>query len=302
MGEKALKELAKTHKLANLLLEYREVSKLLNTYTLNNKETKLAKNIKGSRVYGEFNQAGTVTGRFSSSNPNLQNIPRKDAFGIRRMFVAKPGCRLLVADYSQIEPRLLAHISQDQRLQSVFKEGRDLYQELSEQLNITRDTAKTFFLAMNYGAGPRKIAYVTGKEEKVASELIQKFHKLFPGISALRSKVRREVEVVGFIQTIYGRKRRFPTYKTEEERKREGLLREAFNFLMQGSSADIIKIALIRTREANPIATVHDEILYEVPDSQGTLTAEWVKERLEDFELGVPIKAEVKLVSNWGEK
>ena len=219
------------------------------------------------------------------------------------MFVARPGYRLLVADYSQIEPRLLAHISQDTRLQKVFKEGRDIYSELSQEFGISRDTAKTFFLAMNYGAGAKKIAYVTGKEERIAQEYIRKFYVLYGGISNLRSKVKKELETNGFVQSIYGRKRRFPNYKDEEnERRREAMCREAFNFLMQGASADIIKIAMVRVKDCGLIGVVHDELIMEVPDSQATVTAEYVKEKLEDFELSIPIKIEVKVCSNWSEK
>lgn len=303
VGEKALRELAKSYSLPAILLKYREVTKLLTTYTLENKETKLAKGIRGTRLLGEFNQSGTVTGRFSSSNPNLQNIPSHDAFGIRRMFIAKPGYRLVVADYSQIEPRLLAHISKDARLQKVFKEGRDLYSELSQELGITRDVAKTFFLAMNYGAWPKKVAYITGKTEREADVLIQKFNKLYPGIGSLRQQTKTELEAREYVQSIFGRKRRFPGYNNErDERKREAMVREAFNFRMQGASADIIKQALCRVRDCRPVATVHDEILFEIPDSQVGYSIEFIKEQMEDFKLDVPLNVEIKMVNNWGEK
>jgi len=320
--------------LLDSMLEYADVNKLHTTYivpylggevtrTTNGKsrvETKDALLYKG-KIHGTFNQTGAATGRFSSSNPNLQNIPApnpKDPknYGklIRSLFIAPPGYKLVQADYSQIEPRVIASLSQDEAMIKNYLEGGDVYTLVGDRMGVGRPEGKVLVLSIAYGVGSENIANQIGCSVKEADELLALFAKTFPSIPKLKSRTIRMAtsqKPVPYVETIFGRRRYLPelrsTYKGDVNRAQ----RQAFNTLIQGSAADIMKVALVRAHscfvdepEVNLLLTVHDELVAVTPDDMAEDVAEVVRESMEELdikEMKVPLKAEVHIVQNWGD-
>jgi DNA polymerase I-like protein with 3'-5' exonuclease and polymerase domains len=312
--------------LVTALLEYADYNKLLSTYVIpylggeierttsgkTRTETKDTLLING-RLHGDFVQHGAETGRFSSRNPNLQNVPAPHTphgKAIRNLFVAPPGHKLVVADYSQIEPRVIASFSEDPIMMDNYLNSKDIYTTIGDTMGVDRKAGKVLVLAMAYGVGPDKIASSIGCTKTEAKNLLDRFAKEFPAISAYRSKVisaTRAGKPVAHIKTLTGRRRYLPEIMSRDNGTRAQAERQAFNTKIQGSAADIIKIAMVRAwsmipKEARLILTVHDELVLTTPAELADETAEILRQAMEDIQvLKVPLIADIKIVDRWGE-
>lgn len=320
--------------LLDAMLEYADLNKLLTTYVVPYLGGEVVKTtggkskiemreslLVGGKVYGTLNQIGADTGRTSSSNPNLQNIPRPDPsdpknYGrlLRSLFIAPPRFLLVQADYSQIEPRIIASLSGDPVMVKNYEEGGDIYTAIGERMGVERQAGKTLVLATAYGVGPDKIAQDVGCSIKEADALLSSFYKTFPQIGKLKSRTirfARSQSPVPFVETVFGRRRYLPGLQAEAFGLRARAERQAFNTLIQGSAADIMKIALVRAHscfedepEVNIILTVHDEMVVVTPEDMADDVAEAVRESMEGVTFPgqkVPLKADVKIATNWGD-
>lgn len=315
--------------LVDAILEYQDLNKLMTTYvtpykggevkrTTNGKEkiTQKESLLINGRVHTNFKSHGAETGRFSSSEPNLQNIPSSGEYGklVRNLFVAPPGHKLVVADYSQIEPRVIASFSQDPRLVNNYLSGGDIYTTIGDTMGVDRKAGKVLVLAISYGVGPDKIASSIGCSLKEAKDLLNRFEKEFASITKYKDKVIRMAKQSGsipFVETIFGRRRYIPELKSQDFAALSRAERQAFNTVIQGSAADIMKLALIRAHscftdapDVNVILTVHDELVTICPEEKAEEVAEAIKMSMEGIrlkEITVPLIAEVYVVDKWGE-
>lgn len=308
------------------LIKYADLNKLLTTYVVpyiggNITRTSAGKSkvvskkalLLNGRVHTDFVQYGTETGRFSSRNPNLQNVPAphtSNGKAIRNLFIAPEGHELIVADYSQIEPRIIASFSQDRIMTSSYLEGADIYTAVGDTMGVDRKAGKVLVLAMAYGVGPDKIADQIGCSITDAKELLDNFSKKFSAIERYKRSVistSRNQTPVPFVTTLLKRRRYLPDLRSREIWKRSRAERQAFNTVIQGSAADIIKVAMVRAydmipREANLILTVHDELVTVAPKNLAEETAEAIRSAMEGIQvLQVPLLADVKTVNRWGE-
>ncbi len=306
------------HPMVDHLLEYRQFTKLKSTYVdgllaLMEPET--------GRVHTTFSQTTASSGRLSSSNPNLQNIPIRTEVGrqLRRAFVAAPGYRLLTADYSQIELRILAHITHEPRLVEAFNANEDIHSITAASLfnialaEVTKDQrrlAKTVVYAVLYGQSAFGLAQITNMSNNEAGEFIKRYHETFPHIKEYVERTLNQARKQGYVNTMYGRKRFFPDMAGLPFNERQALEREAINMPIQGSNADLIKIAMLNIHHAitqqrlrtRMILQVHDELVFEVPDDELDIARKLVRREMEDVEkLLVPIKIEMKVGRNWYE-
>ncbi|MGH2495679.1 MAG: DNA polymerase I [Ktedonobacteraceae bacterium] len=306
------------HPIVDHLLEYRQFTKLKSTYvdgllSLMDPET--------GRVHTTFSQTTASSGRLSSSNPNLQNIPIRTEVGrqLRRAFIADPGYLLLTADYSQIELRILAHITHEPRLVEAFNQNEDIHNITAASLfntalaEVTKDQrrlAKTVVYAVLYGQSAFGLAQITSMSTGEASDFIKRYHETFPHIKEYVERTLEQARKQGYVNTMYGRKRFFPDMHGLPFNERQALEREAINMPIQGSNADLIKIAMIRIQHAiaqqrlatRMILQVHDELVFEVPDNELETARKLVRREMEDVEkLLVPIKVEMKVGRNWYE-
>lgn len=313
-----LESLRGVHPIVDDLLTYRELTKLKSTYvdtlpTLVNPTT--------HRVHTTYNSAGTVTGRISSNNPNLQNIPIRTDEGrrIRRAFVAQQGCLLMGADYSQVELRVMAHMSQDRGLLDAFARGEDIHATTAAAVydvalpDVTyemRSIAKAVNFGLIYGQGAFGLARQIGVGVDKAQFFIDRYFERFPGVRAYMDQVQTEAAAQGYVETLLKRRRYFPELSGGQGlgRDRQSSARMAINTPIQGSAADIIKLAMIRmhrmladTRlQARMLLQVHDEIVLEVPDAEIDVAERIVREAMEEaFELRVPLKVDVEVGPNW---
>lgn len=267
--------------------------------------------VKG-RVHTNFNSQGAETGRFSSSDPNLQNIPSRGprAKQIRDLFVAPaPDWCMVVADYSQIEPRIIASFSEDPLLVQNYLDGGDVYMAVAEVLGVDRPKGKEAVLSVSYGVGPDKMAVRMGVTVKEARQVMDDFNNRFKSIDRYRQKIVKEARQrypVPYVTTMLGRRRYIPLLASSDFSTRGRGERQAFNTKIQGSAADIIKVAMVRAHrmipdEARMILTVHDEIVTICPRSIADETAEAIREAMEGLNvLKVPLIAEVKIADTWG--
>jgi DNA polymerase-1 len=306
------------HPVVDSLLEYRQLNKLKSTYidgllTLMDKHT--------GRVYTSFNQTIASSGRLSSSNPNLQNIPVRTEVGrrIRRAFIADPSYILLTADYSQFELRILAHITHEPRLVEAFSKREDIHTITASSLfgvpveQVTKDQrrlAKTVVYAVLYGQSAFGLSQVTGMTNAESAEFIRRYHETFPNIKVYVDSTLQQARNQGYVNTLYGRKRFFPDVRALSYTERQALEREAINMPIQGSNADLIKIAMIRLHhdlrekgmKTRMILQVHDELVFEVPVEELDRAKKLIKMRMEGVEkLDVPIEVEMKMGKNWFE-
>ncbi len=315
--EEVLKKLAPKHKLPEALLEYREFSKLKSTYvdslpSMINPET--------GRLHTSFNQTVTATGRLSSSDPNLQNIPIKTEEGrkIRKAFIPyAKGDLILSADYSQIELRLLAHLSGDKALIAAFKEGLDIHTYTASlvfgiaEKDVTpemRSMAKTVNFGIIYGMSPFGLSQGLGIEVDKAKEFIDAYFERYPAVRGYLEKILEDARIDGFVSTILGRRRYIPEIASSDARIRAFAERTAINAPVQGSAADVIKVAMIAIHDelvkndmkSKMILQVHDELVFNV--SKGELDAlhAMVKDRMENIiKLKVPIESHIEVGKNW---
>ena len=311
--EKVLKALKGEHPIIIKLLEYREWHKLLSTYI--KPLLKYAKLDDNSRVYTSFLQTGTATGRLSSQNPNLQNIPARSEAGreIRRGFVAKEGCKLVSIDYSQVELRLLAHFSKDKALVEAFKEDKDIHYETAkmifgeEEALKKRDVAKAVNFGLLYGMGYRKLAQTVNVSSSEAKEYIKRYFDSFPTVKECLEKIEQSAKEKGFVQTLLKRRRYFD-FSSANPMQKAGFLREAPNTVFQGSAADLIKMAMnkidksLDKNEGKMLLQIHDELIFEVKDEFVESFSLKAKEIMENiYRLNVPIKCSLTIADNWGE-
>jgi DNA polymerase-1 len=306
------------HAMVDYLLEYRQLAKLKSTYvdgllTLMNPIT--------ARVHTSFNQTIASSGRLSSSNPNLQNIPIRTEVGrhIRRAFIADPSYTLLTADYSQFELRILAHITHEPRLIEAFTQDEDIHTITAASLfnvpasEVTKDQrrlAKTVVYAVLYGQSAFGLSQVTGMSNSESADFIRRYHETFPRIKDYVERTLDQARRQGYVNTLYGRKRFFPDMHMLSHTERQAFEREAINMPIQGGNADLIKIAMLRIQhlltekhlKTRMILQVHDELVFEVPIEELEKAKYYVKREMEGVaELAVPIKVEVKIGKNWFE-
>lgn len=305
--------------LVDQLLEYTGLSKLLSTYVVpyleGNKKERSALVDENGRIHTDFNQIGAATGRFSSSNPNLQNVPGSGTdYGkkIRNLFVAPPGHKLVVADYSQIEPRLIAGFSRDPVMIETYREGGDIYTAIGDKVGVDRKAGKILVLSIAYGVGPAKISKSIGCTPEAAKDLLAEFGRQFPNVDRLKAAVIKKAKSkpgTPYVSTITGRRRYFPDLNNETFWIRLKAQRQAFNTLIQGSAADIMKMAIVDADYRIPepayiTLTVHDELVVVTPEELAAETAEAVREAMEGIRipgLRVPLLAEVAVADRWGD-
>jgi DNA polymerase I-like protein with 3'-5' exonuclease and polymerase domains len=315
--------------LVNAILEYQDLNKLMTTYvtpytggevkrTTNGKEkiTQRKSLLINGRVHTNFKAHGAETGRFSSSEPNLQNIPSSGEYGklVRNLFTAPPGYKLVVADYSQIEPRVIAAFSGDPVLTQNYLTGGDVYTTIGDTMGVDRKAGKVLVLAISYGVGPDKIASSIGCTLPEAKDLLNRFEKKFSSIEKYKGKVIRQAKEAGpvpFVETMFGRRRYIPELKSKDFGMLSRAERQAFNTMIQGSAADIMKLALIRAHscfldepDVNVVLTVHDELVTICPEDKATEVAEAIRNSMEGITLKnfpIPLIAEVNVVDKWGE-
>jgi DNA polymerase-1 len=310
-----LEELALAHELPRQILDWRTLMKLKGTYIdalpqLVNRET--------GRVHTCFNQAVAATGRLSSSDPNLQNIPIKTELGreIRRAFIAEPGYVLISADYSQIELRVLAHLAEDETLIEAFRRGDDIHDQTALKVfgpdsamdkHMQRSTAKMINYALLYGKTAFTLAKDIGVTPQAAQDIIDAYFAGFPRVRQYIDRTLEEARVTGVVKTMFGRRRLVPELNSRDFQRRSSAEREAVNMPIQGTAADIMKRAMLQVhaalksdREARMILTVHDELLFEVPKARAEEIRAIVRERMESAaDLKVPLTVDVGIGENW---
>lgn len=309
--------------LVKAMLEYADLNKLLTTYVIPYLGGEVVRTTGGKskveyrdsllvngKVHGDFIQHGAETGRFSSRNPNLQNVPNPaTAHGkaIRNLFYAPEGYKLVVADYSQIEPRVIASMSNDPIMKKNYLEGGDIYTTVGDVMGVNRAAGKVLVLSMAYGVGPDKIARSIGCSITEARGLLSNFGEKFQNVSAYRAKVIGVTRKAGFVSTVLGRKRYLPEINSRNPGERAGAERQAFNTRIQGSAADIMKLAMIRAHQLIPkgaslLLTVHDELVTIAPDHLVDETREAIREAMEGINLlDIPLIADLAVVQRWGE-
>jgi DNA polymerase-1 len=311
-----LEALAVEHPIARLVLDYRQLAKLKGTYVdalpaLIRPET--------GRIHTTFNQAGAATGRLSSSNPNLQNIPIRSELGreIRAAFVPRDGWKLVVADYSQIELRLLAHMSEDPLLVSAFRHGEDIHTRTAAEvfgvppLMVSPDmrrNAKAVNFGIVYGQTPFGLAQQLGIDRKEAEVYIRNYFERYAGVKKFIERTIAEVRKTGVAKTLHGRERPIPDINVRNPNARGFAERTAVNTPLQGTAADLIKIAMIRIQreiqsrefQTNLLLQAHDELVLEAPEHEVSEVRQLLKQQMENVEkLRVPLIADVGVGENW---
>ena len=313
-----LEGLRGAHPIVDCLLQYRHLAKLKSTYV---DALPSLINLKTGRVHTSFNQTQTATGRLSSSEPNLQNIAVRDELGkeIRRSFIAPPGSYLLAADYSQIDLRALAHLSQDQSLLSAFHRDEDIHTATAAQVfsvepsEVTPDmrrVAKTVNFGVIYGMSDYGLEQATELSREEAAQFIAAYFEKYPGVKQYLESTKEQAREEGYVQTLLGRRRSIPEINSSNRQVREAAERMAINMPVQGTSADIIKVAMInldrevdkRQLKSKMLLQVHDELIFEVPEAELEEMRQMVPEIMSTaLELGIPLKVDIKTGTNWGE-
>lgn len=311
-----LESLAEEHQIARSVLEYRQIAKLKGTYA--DALPNLISSATG-RVHTTYNQAGAATGRLSSTNPNLQNIPIRSELGrqIRAAFIPRPGWKLVVADYSQIELRLLAHMSGDKVLVDAFVNGEDIHARTAAEvmgvppLMVTPDmrrAAKAVNFGIVYGQTPFGLSQSLGIPRVEAETYIRNYFSRYSGVRKFIDQTIAEVRSSGYAQTLFGRRRPIPDMNSRNPNARGFAERTAVNTPLQGTAADLIKLAMIRIDrilreekwEAKMLLQVHDELLFEAPQEEAERLAKMVKREMEGvYKLAVPMIVDVGIGLNW---
>ncbi|MDD2740701.1 MAG: DNA polymerase I [Rhodocyclaceae bacterium] len=314
--EEVLSELALDYPLPKLLLEHRSLAKLKGTYT-----DKLPRmiNPQTGRVHTHFSQASVVTGRLASSDPNLQNIPVRTEEGrrIRTAFIAPPGHSIVSADYSQIELRIMAHLSGDERLLDAFAHGEDVHRATAGEIfGVTplevgpdqRRVAKSINFGLIYGMSAFGLARQLGLERSAAQTYIERYFNRYPGVARYMEEAREMARQKGYVETAFGRRLWFPEIRSSNGNRRQGAERAAINAPMQGTAADLIKLAMIAvqnwllrsTLKSRLVLQVHDELVLEVPDDElNEIRLHLPRLMTQVAELKVPLVVEVGVGANW---
>lgn len=317
-GVEVLKDLAETHEIARLVLDYREMAKLKNTYL--DALPKLV-NSKTGRIHTSYNQTVAATGRLSSSNPNLQNIPIRSELGreIRRAFIAEPGYLILAADYSQIELRIMAHLSKDPVLVDAFLKGEDIHERTAREVfgmqalmnpRECRRHAKAINFGIMYGLSAFGLAQSLKIDRQEAQKFIDDYFEKYKGIEVWRARILEEVNKTGYVTTLFGRVRPIPEIHSKNRNIRNFGERTAINAPIQGTAADLIKKAMVaidheisdRQMKSKLIMQVHDELVLEVEDRELEQISLLVREKMEGVaDLIVPLQVDLVTGSSWFE-
>ena len=316
--EEVLSELALDYPLPKLLLESRGLAKLKGTYT--DKLPKMV-NAQTGRVHTSYAQAVAVTGRLASSDPNLQNIPVRTAEGrrIRAAFIAPPNARIVSADYSQIELRIMAHLSEDARLLEAFAQGEDVHRATAAEIfGVTpievgadqRRVAKVINFGLIYGMSAFGLARQLGLERSAAAAYIERYFTRYPGVAKYMENTRNGAKMNGYVETVFGRRLWLPEIRAAQLGRRQGAERAAINAPMQGTAADLIKLAMIAVQNwldteklaSRLVLQVHDELVLEVPDVELARVREELPRLMTQVaKLRVPLAVEVGVGANWDE-
>ncbi|HGN1296016.1 TPA: DNA polymerase I [Proteus mirabilis] len=318
-NEEVLEVLAHSHELPRLILEHRGLAKLKSTYT---DKLPLMVNSKTKRVHTSYHQAVTATGRLSSRDPNLQNIPVRNEEGrrIRQAFIARDGFKIVAADYSQIELRIMAHLSQDKGLLDAFAQGKDIHRAtasevfgipLDEVTSEQRRSAKAINFGLIYGMSAFGLSQQIGVERKEAQRYMDLYFERYPGVLDYMERTRKQASQQGYVETLDGRRLYLPEINSKNAIRRKASEREAINAPMQGTAADIIKKAMIAVDnwichecpdDVHMIMQVHDELVFEVRESYLEKANAMIHKLMESsMELAIPLKVEVGVGNNWDE-
>lgn len=309
-----------------LLMMYSAKAKLHGTYVLpylggetvageDGKAKYITSRLRDGRLYGQFVQHGAESGRMSSREPNLQNVPSRTDEGkrLREAFVADEGHKLIRADYSQIEPRIIASLSGDPTMIETYQNGGDVYQAVADRMSVTRQHGKTLVLAIAYGVGPAKISADIGCSINEARDLMDFFARKFPKIGQHKARTITRAKRFKYAETVWGRRRYLPRLTWSNPEERSQAERQAYNHTIQGTAADIMKAALVNIHAASNglesvpatiLMTVHDEVVLTAPKAWASDVAAMVKSEMESVkpkEIVVPLVAEVVIVDNWGQ-
>ncbi len=314
-NESVLHSLEKEHSIIPKLLEYREYQKILSTYIT--PLLKLSQKDTNSRIYTSFVQTGTATGRLSSKDPNLQNIPVRSELGrmVREAFIAKDGYKLVSIDYSQIELRLLAHYSQDDALIEAFNNGVDIHLATStklfgeEEAKEKRGFAKSVNFGLLYGMGAKKLSQELDITPKEAKEIITNYFASFPTVKSFLETIQEQVKIDGFVETLLKRRRIFD-YESANGMQKASFMRESVNTVFQGSASDLIKLSMNKIDfiiedeklNASMLLQIHDELIFEIKDE----AVDELSQRFSDimssiYKLDIPLECSVNIGDNWGE-
>ncbi|MCW8807333.1 MAG: DNA polymerase I [Rhodanobacter sp.] len=316
-NEEALEAIADTHELPRLILDYRGLAKLRSTYT--DKLSGIV-NPRTGRVHTSYHQGSVATGRISSSDPNLQNIPVRTEEGrrIRQAFIAPPGWKVLAADYSQIELRIMAHLSGDEGLLRAFREGGDVHRATAAEVfgvapeevtNNQRRAAKAINFGLMYGMSAFGLARQLGVDRGEAGDYMARYFARYPGVRAYMDATREQAHRDGYVETIFGRRLYLENLTSRNQGLRQGAERAAVNAPMQGSAADIIKRAMLAVAgwiagrdDVHMLMQVHDELVFEVrADAVDTLRAAVTERMSGAAELAVPLLVDIGVGANWDE-
>jgi DNA polymerase-1 len=313
-----LEELKPAFPIVGDILEYRQLTKIKSTYI--DALTEMV-NPNTGRIHTSFNQARTSTGRLSSSDPNMQNIPVRGELGgqVRQAFIAPAGTSLLCGDYSQIDLRALAHLSGDENLVKSFKDNEDIHATTAsllfgvEKRQITKDQrrfAKTINFGVIYGMSDYGLEQATEFSREEAGKFIKAYFEKYPGVRKYLDETKEKARRDGYVETLLGRRRYIPDINSSNRQVRESAERMAINMPVQGTSADIIKVAMInlyrimadQKLKSKMLLQVHDELVFEVPDDEMETMCRLVPQVMESaVELSVPLKVDTKTGRNWGE-
>ena len=315
--------------LVDAILDYQDLNKLMTTYVMPYLGGEITRTSLGKarivekkslmiegKVHTSFKSHGAETGRFSSSDPNLQNIPSSGKYGklIRNLFIAPPGYKLVVADYSQIEPRIIAAFSNDPIMVENYMTGEDIYTTIGKTMGVDRKAGKVLVLSIAYGVGPEKIAQQVGCTTDEARKLLNDFTERFHDIAKYKAKVNRlaaQRTPVPYVETLFGRRRYIPDLRSSDKGLKNRADRQAFNTVIQGSAADLMKLAIVRAHscfvdepDVNVVLTVHDELVTVAREYLAQEAAEAIRVSMEGIklpEIQIPLIADVKIVDKWGE-
>lgn len=313
--EKVLNSLYDAHEIIPALLNYREVFKLYSTYI--DPLLTLGLENEDRRIHTSFLQTGTATGRLSSKNPNLQNIPVRSPMGakIREAFIAEEGKTLIGIDYSQIELRLLAHFSQDKTLLDAFAHDKDIHRQTAvaifgeEEADAKRNVAKTVNFGLLYGMGPKKLSVDIGVSTKEAKEIIEAYFENFPTVKTFLRGIADGAKEIGYVETLLKRRRYF-NFESAPPMMKAAYERESVNTVFQGSAADLIKLSMNAISElikkeklhAKMLLQIHDELIFEVNEDDAEALAETFKNVMEGiYKINVPLRSSVNIGKNWSQ-
>jgi DNA polymerase-1 len=317
-AEAVLQELAADHDLPRLILEYRSMSKLRSTYT---DKLPLMINPRTGRVHTSYHQAVAATGRLSSSDPNLQNIPVRSKAGrrIRQAFIPTDGCRMVAADYSQVELRIMAHLSGDEGLLKAFTEGADIHKATASEVFATalddvttdqRRSAKAINFGLIYGMSAFGLAQQLNIERVDAQTYIDLYFDRYPGVKNYMDATRKLAHEQGYVETVFGRRLYLPEINSGNGMRRQYAERTAINAPMQGTAADLIKMAMLsvdkwivnEAPDVRMIMQVHDELVFEIPNEQVMTASEKISAMMTGVaDLSVPLLVDVGVGANWDE-